>query len=50
MLLSRKSPPGGGDTVFVDCYALWDSLSPVLKEFLLGRMAIQINKGIEAPI
>ena len=45
MLLSRKSPPVGGDTVFVDCYALWDSLSPVLKEFLLGRMAIHGRAG-----
>lgn len=39
ILLSRKSPPVGGDTVFVDCYALWDSLNPALKEFLQGRMA-----------
>ena len=36
ILLSRKSPPFGGDTMFVDCYALWDGLSPVLKEFFKG--------------
>lgn len=39
ILLARKAPPVGGDTVFVDCFALWDSLSPILKEFLEGRMA-----------
>jgi len=39
ILLSRKSPPVGGDTVFVDAFALWDSLSPVLKEFFEGRRA-----------
>ncbi len=45
ILLSRKSPPVGGDTVFVDCYALWDSLSPTLKEFLQGRMAVHGRGG-----
>ena len=39
ILLSRKSPPVGGDTVFVDAFALWDSLSPVLKEFFESRQA-----------
>ena len=45
ILLSRKSPPVGGDTVFVDCYALWDSLNPALKEFLRGRMAVHGRGG-----
>ena len=45
ILLSRKSPPIGGDTVFVDCYALWDSLSPVLKAFLEGRTAAHGRAG-----
>ena len=45
ILLSRKSPPVGGDTVFADCYALWDSLSPVLKSFLEGRTAAHGRAG-----
>ena len=45
ILLARKAPPVGGDTVFVDCYALWDSLNPVLREFLQGRMAIHGRGG-----
>ena len=45
ILLSRKSPPVGGDTIFVDCYALWDSLSPVLKTFLEGRTAAHGRAG-----
>ena len=45
ILLSRKSPPVGGDTIFVDCYALWDSLSPVLKSFLEGRTAAHGRAG-----
>ena len=39
ILLARQAPPVGGDTVFVDCYALWDSLKPKLKTILEGRMA-----------
>ncbi|MCY4128774.1 MAG: TauD/TfdA family dioxygenase [Gammaproteobacteria bacterium] len=45
ILLARKVPPVGGDTVFVDCYALWDSLSPVLRDFLQGRMAVHGRGG-----
>ena len=45
ILLSRKSPPVGGDTIFVDCYALWDSLNPVLKTFLEGRTAAHGRAG-----
>lgn len=53
ILLSRKSPPIGGDTMFVDSFAQWDSLSPVLKEFLEGRNAIHGRAGrdeVEHPI
>ena len=53
ILLSRKSPPVGGDTVFVDCFAQWDSLSPVPKAFLEGRTAIHGRAGndeVEHPI
>lgn len=45
ILLSRKSPPVGGDTVFADAYAMWDSLNPVLKTFLRGRTAIHGRGG-----
>ncbi|MCY4095078.1 MAG: TauD/TfdA family dioxygenase [Gammaproteobacteria bacterium] len=45
ILLARKAPPVGGDTVFVDCYALWDSLNPALQEFLQGRMAVHGRGG-----
>ena len=53
VLLARKAPPVGGDTVFVDCVALWDSLNPALKEFLEGRTAIHGRAGndeVEHPI
>ena len=39
ILLSRKSPPVGGDTLFLDSYAHWDGLPPALKELLEGRRA-----------
>ena len=45
ILLSRKSPPVGGDTVFADAFALWDSLDPTLKTFLKGRFAIHGRGG-----
>ena len=45
ILLSRKSPPVGGDTVFVDCFALWDSLHPTLRTFLEGRNATHGRAG-----
>lgn len=45
ILLARKSPPVGGDTVFADAFALWDSLSPVLKTFLEERYAIHGRGG-----
>jgi taurine dioxygenase len=53
ILLSRKSPPVGGDTLFIDAFAQWDSLSPVLKQFLEGRTAIHGRGGkaeVEHPI
>jgi taurine dioxygenase len=45
ILLARKSPPVGGDTVFADAYALWDSLDPGLKAFLRGRSATHGRAG-----
>ena len=53
LLLARKSPPVGGDTVFADAYALWDSLHPTLKAFLEGRTAVHGRGGrdeVEHPI
>jgi taurine dioxygenase len=53
ILLSRKSPPVGGDTMFVDSYAQWNSLSPELKQFLAGRAARHGRAGndeVEHPI
>ena len=53
VLLARKAPPVGGDTVFVDCIAQWDSLSPRLREFLNGRTATHGRGGtdeVEHPI
>lgn len=53
ILLSRKSPPVGGDTMFVDSYAQWESLDPALKEFLEGRNAVHGRGGkneVEHPI
>ena len=53
VLLARKAPPVGGDTVFVDCIAQWNSLSPALKEFLNGRTATHGRGGrdeVEHPI
>jgi taurine dioxygenase len=53
ILLSRKSPPVGGDTMFVDSFAQWDSLDPALKDFLAGRNAVHGRSGkdeVEHPI
>ncbi len=45
LLLSRLAPPVGGDTMFADSYAHWDTLSPVLKSFLEGRRALHGRGG-----
>ncbi len=53
VLLARKAPPVGGDTVFVDCVAQWDSLGPRLKDFLNGRTATHGRAGndeVEHPV
>ena len=53
LLLARKAPPVGGDTVFADAYALWDSLHPTLREFLEGRTAVHGRGGrdeVEHPV
>ena len=53
ILLARTSPPVGGDTVFVDAHALWDSLRAPLKAFLEGRNAVHGRGGrdeVEHPV
>ncbi len=45
LLVSRKAPPVGGDTMFADSYAHWDALNPVLKEFLEGKRALHGRGG-----
>jgi taurine dioxygenase len=32
ILLALESPPIGGDTLFCDAYAMWEGLSPQLKQ------------------
>ena len=53
ILLSRKSPPVGGDTLFLDSYAHWDGLPSALKELLEGRRAVHgrgAQREVEHPI
>lgn len=35
-----QCPPHGGDTMFIDCHAVYDSLSPAMQEFLAGLTCI----------
>ena len=39
ILLARAAPPVGGDTMFCDAYAMYEGLSPKLKEQLEGLEA-----------
>uniref|UniRef100_A0A7S2FYZ2 TauD/TfdA-like domain-containing protein n=1 Tax=Alexandrium andersonii TaxID=327968 RepID=A0A7S2FYZ2_9DINO len=43
MLLARKVPPVGGDTVFCDMYAMWNALRPETRQKLEGLRAF--NQG-----
>lgn len=40
ILLSKVTPPVGGDTLFTDCYAAFESLSPAFRSWLSGLTAI----------
>ena len=35
-----QCPPHGGDTMFIDCHAVYESLSPAMQEFLAGLTCI----------
>lgn len=35
-----QCPPHGGDTMFIDCHAVYDSLSPAMQTFLAGLTCI----------
>lgn len=35
-----NAPDGGGDTLFANMYAMWDKLSPAMKDFLKDKQAI----------
>ena len=40
VLIAREVPSVGGDTLFVDSYAMWEGLHPTLKRKLAGAVAI----------
>ena len=40
ILVARKLPPSGGDTLFADMYAAYDTLAPELRDRLRGMKAV----------
>jgi taurine dioxygenase len=48
MLIAREVPPSGGDTLFADCRAAFDALSPGLRATLEGLRAINSSKKADA--
>lgn len=44
MLLARETPPRGGDTLFANMYAAYDSLSDGLKQTLHGLRAVHSSR------
>ena len=46
ILVARKLPPGGGDTLFADMYAAYDTLAPELQEKLRGMKAVHSSAHI----
>jgi taurine dioxygenase len=48
MLLCRKLPPTGGDTLFASMTAAWDRLSDGLKKTLQSLRAVHSNAGVQA--
>jgi len=50
MLLSRKVPATGGDTLFANMSVAWDRLSDGLKKTLASMRAVHSNAGVHALI
>ncbi len=48
MLIAREVPAAGGDTLFADCRAAYDALSPGLRATLDGLRAINSSKKADA--
>jgi taurine dioxygenase len=46
ILVARKLPPSGGDTLFADMYAAYDSLAPDLQQKLRGMKAVHSSAHI----
>lgn len=47
-LLAVELPPAGGDTIFANQHAAWESLSPGLQRMLDGMRAIHTGAGLAA--
>ena len=48
ILIAREVPPAGGDTIFADCRAAYDALSPGLRATLDGLRAINSSRKADA--
>lgn len=48
MLIAREVPPAGGDTMFADCRAAYEALSPGLRAALDGLRAVNSSKKADA--
>jgi taurine dioxygenase len=48
MLVAREVPPAGGDTIFADCRAAYEALSPGLRATLDGLRAINSSRKADA--
>jgi len=48
MLIARELPPSGGDTLFANMYAAYESLSPGLRKLLAGLKAV--NSSAKADV
>ena len=46
ILVARKLPPSGGDTLFADMYAAYDTLAPELQQKLRGMKAVHSSAHI----